>query len=88
MLELVPLQLVESFLLDYHVGHVLTLLFGLSVLGTVPLGSRKLVALDVMVFGLLFLVTPLSMMADDPLYRFFGIALLVVASMVWAFARE
>lgn len=88
MIELVPLQLLESFLLDVHIGHVLTLLFGLSVLGSVPFGSRKLVSANVMIFGLLFIVTPLSMMADDPLYRFFGIILVLVAPMLWAFARE
>ena len=88
MFELVPLQLLESFLLDYHLGHVLTLLFGLSVLGSVPLGSRKLVAANVIIFGLLFIITPLSTMNDEPIYRFFGIALLLIAPILWAFARE
>ena len=88
MFELVPLQLLESFLLDYHIGHVLTVLFGLSVVGTIPLGSRKLVSINVIVFGLLFLVTPLSVMDNDPLYRFFGVALLVIAPLLYAFADE
>ena len=88
MFELVPLQLLESFLLDYHLGHVLTLLFGLSVLGSIPLGSRKFVSLNVLIFGLLFVITPLSTMNNEPIYRFFGIILIIIAPILWSFANE
>ncbi|MEF8773795.1 MAG: hypothetical protein V5A23_01365 [Halobacteriales archaeon] len=82
----VALQLIDSFLLDYHVGHALVLLFGLSVIGVVPLGSRRALSLILGTFGLVFLVTPLSLMANDPLYLFFGVALLLVAPLLYAFS--
>jgi len=88
MVELVVLQLLDSFLLDYHVGHAMVLLFGLTVLGMVPLGSRKALSLAVLAFGLLFVVTPISMMNNDPLYKFAGIALLVVAPLVYTFSDD
>jgi hypothetical protein len=84
----VPLQLVDSFLLDYHVGHALVVLFALSVLGVIPLGSRKALSLTLLAFGILFMVTPFSMFGDDPLYLFFGLGLIVAASMLYAFAES
>lgn len=84
---IVPLQLVDSFLLNYHVGHALFLLFLISVLGVVPLGSRRLLSVTLLAFGFLFLVTPFSLYNDDPLYLFFGLALLVGASMLYVFAE-
>lgn len=89
MFGLVPLQLVDTFLLKYHVGHALLALFVLSVVGTVPLGSRKVQSLTVLTFGLLFVVTPFSMFGDDPFpYLFLGIVLLVVAPILYAFADD
>lgn len=88
MLELVTLQLVDTFLLDYHLGHALIVLFGLSVLGVIPLGSRKALSLTLLAFGLLFIVTPFSLFNDDPLFIFFGLALVLTASLVWTFARS
>lgn len=88
MVALVPLQVLEGILLNYHVGHVLVLLFVLTLLGAIPLGSRRVISLTVMAFGLLFVLTPVSVMGDDPLYIFFGVALLVVSAVMWAFARD
>jgi hypothetical protein len=88
MLELVPLQIIDSFLLQYHVGHVFTLLLVLSVVGTLPTGSRRAVALNLGVFGLLFVVTPFSMLGGNVLFRLLGVGLLVVAPMVFTMAEE
>jgi hypothetical protein len=88
MLELVLLQLLDSFLLNYHAGHALVLLFGLSVLGAIPLGSRKTLALIVLAFGLLFVVTPISLLGGDPIFKFAGIALLVASPLVFTFSRD
>jgi hypothetical protein len=88
MLEPVLLQFVESIIQDYHVGHVLVLLFVLSVLAMIPLGSGKVMSLAVLSFGLLFLLTPGSTMGGDPLYKFLGLGLLVVAPVVYAFSRS
>ena len=81
---MVPLQVVDSFLLNYTVGDVLVLTFLLSVLGTLP-RSRRLLAVTVTVFGLLFALTPASLLSVSHL--FFGIALLVVGPMIYVTAR-
>lgn len=80
-----PLQVVDSFLLDYHLGHVLVLGFVLTTLGAVPLGSRQLVAINTVVFGLLFMLTPVTVMPS--LYLFVGMALLVVGPVVYVTGR-
>lgn len=88
MIEPVALQVFESFLADYHIGHVLLLLLILSVVALLPIGSMKAVSLTVIAFGLLFLLTPESTMGSDPVYKFIGLALLVVAPVLYAFARK
>jgi hypothetical protein len=80
-----PLQVVDSFLLDYHVGHVLVLGLVVTTLGAVPLGSRRLVAINVVVFGLLFMLTPVTVMPS--VYLFLGMALLVVGPVIYVTAR-
>lgn len=88
MLELVPLQIIDSFLLQYHFGHVYTLLFVLSVVGVLPTGSMRALALNVGVFGLLFTATPTSMLGNDPIFKLLGVALLVIAPLVFTLADE
>lgn len=88
MLELVPLQLVDNFLLDYHFGHVFVLLLGLSILGVLPLGSPKALALNLGAFGLLFLLTPIDLFGGEALFKLLAIPLLVVAPLLFAFGRE
>lgn len=84
-----PLPLVDDFLVSYHVGHALLVLFALSVVGSVPLGSRKIVSINALMFGLLFFVTPGSLLGSEPFpYRFLGIALMVVAPLLFTTARE
>jgi hypothetical protein len=86
MIEFAPLPLIEDFLIDYNVGQALLLLFVLSVLAAVPLGSRKVLSLNGIVFGLIFVLTPASL---APLhYKFLGIALLVVAPLLYATANR
>jgi hypothetical protein len=81
----VPLQVVDSFLLDYHLGHVLVLGLVVTTLGAVPLGSRRLVAINTIVFGLLFMLTPVTVMPST--YLFLGLALLVVGPILYVTAR-
>ena len=86
-----PLPLVDDFLVPYHVGHALMLLFALSIVGAIPLGSRKIVSANALLFGLLFLVIPGSMLGGASnafTYRFLGIALLVIAPVLYTTARE
>lgn len=84
-----PLALIDDFLVNYHVGHALLLLFVLSVVGVIPLGSRKIVSINAVMFGLLFLVIPGLMIGDDPfMYRFLGLALVIVAPLLYVTARR
>ena len=86
MIELVPLPLIDDFLINYNVGQALLLLFVLSVLAAIPLGSRKVLSLNAIVFGLLFVLTPSNL---APLqYKFLGIALLVVAPLLYTTASR
>ncbi|ESS11170.1 MAG: hypothetical protein A07HR60_01886 [uncultured archaeon A07HR60] len=80
------LQLVDSFLLDYHVGHVLLLLLVVTTLGAIPLGSQKVIAANLMTFGLIFTVSPFGIMTQ--LYILLGIALIVIAPLLWTTATE
>jgi hypothetical protein len=86
-----PLPLVDDFLVPYHVGHALMLLFAVSIVGAIPLGSRKIISVNALLFGLLFLMTPGSLLGggvDAFPYRFLGVALLVVAPVLYTTARE
>lgn len=84
-----PLPLIDDFVASYHVGHVLVLLLVLSVVGTLPLGSRKVVSANATLFGLLFLVIPSSMIGETAFtYRFLGIVLVVVAPILYVTAKE
>ncbi|MEF8781173.1 MAG: hypothetical protein V5A46_10890 [Haloferacaceae archaeon] len=78
---MIPLQFVDSILLEYHVGQVLLLVFGLAVLGTLPLGSRKVFALNITAFGLIFALTPQSLV--PVWYMFLGLVLLLVGPILW-----
>jgi len=84
-----PLPIIDDFISNYHLGHVLALLFVGSVLGTLPLGSRKVVSINSILFGLLFLATPGSMLGSSPFtFRFLGIVLVVVAPILYVTADE
>ena len=82
---MLPLQLLDSFLLDYNVGQALLLLFILTTLGALPLKSLKFLAANAVVFGFVFILTPASLMPTH--YRFLGISLLVVGPMLFVTAR-
>ncbi len=84
--SLVALQVIDNFLLNYSVGDVLLLGFVLSVLAALPTGSRKVLALNVVLFGLIFLVTPSDLAALH--YKFLGIALLFAGPMLFISGRR
>ena len=86
MATLVPLQVLDKFLLQYDVGQAVLLLFVLVVVGSVPLGSRRVLALNVGLFGVLFALLPTQLAPFA--YRILGVVLLVVAPMLWVSARE
>jgi uncharacterized membrane protein HdeD (DUF308 family) len=83
---MIPLQVIDNFLIQYNVGQALLLLFILTTLGALPLKSRKIIGLNTVVFGLLFLLTPDSM---EPItFKFLGIAMIFVGPLLLVTARR
>jgi len=78
----VALQIIDSFLLQFNVGEVLLFLFAVGLVATLPLKNKTVTGLHVLAFGLLLLVTPLSLMGNQAAYRFIGVALLFAGPMV------
>jgi hypothetical protein len=83
---MLPLQVIDSFLLNYNVGQALLLVFILATVGTLPLKSRRIVAANVTLFGLVFVMTPQSLAPIH--YLFLGIVLLVVGPVLWVTAER
>jgi hypothetical protein len=83
---MLPLQLIDSFLLNYNVGQALLLVFVLATLGALPLKSAKILALNTMAFGVIFILTPQSLVPTH--YLFLGIALLVIGPLLWTTSRS
>lgn len=81
-----PLQLVDKFLIQYNVGQALLLVFVLTILATLPLKSQRLIALVAIVFGAVFLMTPSSLQPSA--FLFLGIGLLVVGPMIYITANR
>lgn len=81
---MLPLQVIDSFLLNYEIGQVLLLVFALGTLGLLALGSKKVLGLHFGGFGLVFLVTPQAV--NSRIYLFLGLALLVIAPMLFTTA--
>ena len=75
---------IDTFLLDYHLWHVLLLAFVASLLGTIPLKSQKVIAAVVMGFGAIFVMAPFTTMPAT--YILFGIGLVVVGPLLWTTA--
>jgi len=80
-----PLQVIDNFLLDYHIGHVLLVAFALVMLASLPLRSRKVLALNLILFGIVFMVTPFQMV-ETPLFRLAGLGLVVLSPILYATA--
>ena len=93
---LVPLQLMDSILLNYNVGDALLLLLGLSVLAAVVLRSRKVFSTQAVAFGLLLMLTPAAALepSDGSLlgsvlqYKFFGLVLLLAGPVLYMTATK
>ena len=93
-----PLQIIDSFLLGYNVGDALIALLVLGILATIPLKSWKVLTLHLLLFGLIFLLTPNSLFAVNPTgsfllssalqYKLLGLALLVVSPVLFTTASR
>jgi hypothetical protein len=91
---LLPLQVIDGFLLKVNLGDALLLGFAVGLVATLLQRSRTLLTIHTITFGLLLVVTPGSMFAVKDLsllgsvlqYKFFGLALLVVGPVVFSFS--
>ncbi|MCU4740746.1 hypothetical protein OB955_07625 [Halobacteria archaeon AArc-m2/3/4] len=82
----VPLQTIDNMLMPFHVGHILLGAFALAILGTLPLKSMKVVGLNIIAFGAIFLLLPVDMAGNTIVYRLFGAVLVIVGPMLYAAA--
>jgi len=78
---MLPLQVIDSFLLDYNAGQALLLLFILVILGSLPLKSRRVIAANLVLFGVIFILTPAALVPVH--YAFLGFTLVVVGPVLW-----
>ena len=79
----VPLQAIDNIMLPFHMGHILLGAFVLAVLGSLPLKSMKILGLNVIMFGAIFLLTPTDMAGGTILYRLLGVGLVIVGPMLY-----
>lgn len=82
----VTLGVIDRLLLDVHAGQALIGLFVLAMLAALPLKSRKVLAINITLFGLIFMVTPFWVIDDYEPYLFAGIAMIFIGTMFFAFA--
>lgn len=82
---MLPLQLIDKFLLDYNVGQAILLGFVLTTVATLPL-SRKVLALNTVLFGVIFMLTPQQLVPVH--YLFLGIVLIVVGPLLYVTAED
>ena len=83
---MLPLQFIDAILLEFNMGQILLIGFVLATVGSLPLKSQKLIGLNTMLFGLIFILTPADMMPE--LYLFFGITLIVIGPIVYTTANS
>ena len=75
---------IDTFLIDYHLGHVLVLGFVVSLLGAAPLKSQRVIASIFAGCGVIFLGTPSTTM--PPTYILLGIPLVLIGALLWTMA--
>lgn len=83
---MLPLQLIDSILLEYNIGQIMLIGFILTTIGALPLKSQQLIGLNTILFGVIFLLTPASLMPSY--YLFLGLTLIIIGPMVYVTARN
>ncbi|MFP8956656.1 hypothetical protein ACLI4Y_08000 [Natrialbaceae archaeon A-CW3] len=83
----VPLQTIDNIMLELHMGHALIGLLVLAILGTLPLKSMKIMGLNLILVGTLFVLTPVSATGDMIVFRLIGVALVVIGPMLYVAGR-
>ena len=75
---------VDSILIDYNIGQILLAGFVLTTLGALPLKSQQVVAVNTMLFGIIFIITPSTLMPNY--FLFLGLTLIVIGPLVYVTA--
>lgn len=91
-----PLQVIDSFLLNYTIGDVLLLSFALGAVGILPMRSLKMLGVHTIGIGVLLLLTPASAMepnagsllASPFEYKLVGLVLLALAPVLYTVGRR
>ena len=79
-----PLQVIDNFLLQYNLGQALLLIYVLATLAALTQRSMKVIALQTITFGLIFVLVP---SIDGPgHYLYLGLGLLLVAPLLFTTA--
>mgnify|MGYP007020454208 CR=1 FL=1 len=81
---MLPVQIVDSFLLNYNVGQALLLGFIMITVGALPLKSRKLLAANATAFGFIFILTLQALVPIH--YLFVGFALVMIGPLLYTTA--
>jgi hypothetical protein len=76
-----PLQVVDSFLLQYNIGQVLLVVYALALLAALTQRSGKIIAIQTMAFGLIFALVP--SINGPSHYLYLGLGLMMVAPVVF-----
>jgi hypothetical protein len=79
-----PLQALDSFLLQYNLGQVLLVVFALAMLAALTQRSGKIIALQTMTFGVLFTLVP--SINGPSHYLYLGMGLLLVSPLIFTTA--
>jgi len=91
-----PLQLIDSFLLNYTIGDVLLLSFVVGAVGILPLRSLRMLGAHTVGVGALLLLLPASMMEPSAgsvlgsafAYKLVGLVLVSLAPVLYAVGRR
>jgi hypothetical protein len=91
-----PLQLIDSFLLNYTIGDVLLLGFAVGAVGILPTRSLRMLGVHTVSIGVLLLLLPASAMepnagsllASPFEYKLVGLVLLSLAPVLYAVGRR
>jgi len=76
---------IDAILVNYNIGQILLLGFVVTTLGALPLKSQQVVGINTILFGVIFVLTPASLLPN--VYLFLGLTLLVIGPMVYVTAR-
>ena len=81
-----PLQVIDGILRQYSVAHAILLLFAFALLAGLVKKSMRLTGLQLIVFGLIFFLTPIT---QHPMYfQYLGLGLMVVGPVVFIAADD